>query len=199
MNCLFWNCQGLGGPLTIHTLGEILRAHNPQVVFLSETRATPQLIDRLKQRWNLFGFAGDRTTNGGGLALLWRKDVAVDLRAYSHNFIDVTVECLVSLQKWRFTGFYGFPEKQCKRLSWELLRTRGGQNQLPWIVGGDFNEILHVSEKMGGPTREPNSMEIFREALDDCGFSDIGWEGKQFTWTNNRKYPHTVRSRLDRI
>ncbi|XP_012859003.1 PREDICTED: uncharacterized protein LOC105978134 [Erythranthe guttata] len=199
MNCLFWNCQGLGGPLTIHTLEEILREHNPQLVFLSETRATPGFIDKLKQRWNLFGIAVDRVGSGSGLALLWSKEVTVELRSYSQNFIDVNVDCLLRHKKWRFTGFYGFPENHRKRLSWELLRSLGGKDTLPWIVGGDFNETLHISEKSGGRDRPPHFMEDFRGAIDECGLSDIGWEGKIFTWTNNRKHPYTIRSRLDRV
>ena len=37
MSLLCWNCRGLGNPLTIQELGDIVRAQDPAVVFLAET------------------------------------------------------------------------------------------------------------------------------------------------------------------
>lgn len=70
MNCLFWNCQGLGTALTIPILGDILRAQRPDVMFLSETKGTSHDIEGLKRRWNLNGIAVDKVGQSGGLALL---------------------------------------------------------------------------------------------------------------------------------
>lgn len=44
----------------------------------------------------------------GGLALLWRKDVDVNLLSYSTNHIDADVALPGEESRWRFTGFYGF-------------------------------------------------------------------------------------------
>ena len=41
-------------------------------------------------------------------------------------------------------------------------------------------------------------MQAFREALDDCGFHDLGYSGAPFTWCNNRFSGPTVWERLDR-
>ena len=49
---------------------------------------------------------------------------------------------------------------------------------------GDFNEILHVEEQMGGNDREEWCMSGFREAVEYCGFSDLGYRGLPFTWDN---------------
>ena len=37
MSLLCWNCRGLGNPLTIQELGDIVRAQDPAIVFLAET------------------------------------------------------------------------------------------------------------------------------------------------------------------
>lgn len=42
-------------------------------------------------------------------------------------------------------------------------------------------------------------MAAFSEALIDCGLTDLGFEGRPFTWSNNQKAPRTVRCRLDRV
>ncbi|XP_012827280.1 PREDICTED: uncharacterized protein LOC105948608 [Erythranthe guttata] len=73
------------------------------------------------------------------------------------------------------------------------------QNNLPWMVGGDFNEILDNAEKKGGPQKSPASIRAFRDTLVDCGLADIGFNGDPFTWSNNRNEPYTVRCRLDRV
>ncbi|KAK4426021.1 hypothetical protein Salat_1370600 [Sesamum alatum] len=64
----------------------------------------------------------------------------------------------------------------------------------PWMVGGDFNKILHLSERKGGGVPRHHSMEELGQTIFDCGLMDIGFEGSQFTWTDKR-----IWQRLDRI
>ena len=46
----------------------------------------------------------------------------------------------------------------------------------PWTIIGDFNAILHPTEQVGGCLR-PNwgRINIFRNCLNDCGMSDLGF------------------------
>lgn len=83
--------------------------------------------------------------------------------------------------------------------SWELLRLLPGQSELPWVIGGDFNEILSNEEKAGGVPRSDSLIEMFRLALMECSLTDLGFVGQKFTWSNNRSAPDTVRCRLDRV
>ncbi|KAL7129060.1 hypothetical protein ABFS83_13G037900 [Erythranthe nasuta] len=199
MNCLFWNCQWLGAPLTIHTVGNIIRRHNPKLVFLSKTKAASTLGNKLMNKWNLFGLAVDRVGRSGGLALFWQKDIQVELVSFSQNHIDAGVMENTSCTKWRFTGIYGCPDSKSKSFTWQLLRSLQSQSYLPWLVGGDFNEILDNSEKQRGAVRQPGRVAAFRETLDECGLTDLGFNGVPFTWTNRREEPNTVRCRLDRV
>lgn len=72
-------------------------------------------------------------------------------------------------------------------------------SDLPWIIGGDYNEILSNKEKEGGPLRSNFLIEAFRAALLDCALTEVSFTGERFTWTNNRKAPYTVRCRLDSV
>lgn len=69
-------------------------------------------------------------------------------------------------------GFYGEPVTHMRHESWELLSLNRRFN-LPWLMAGDFNEIVRNSEKKGGNNRSLAQMQRFREALHAYGFMDL--------------------------
>ena len=89
----------------------------------------------------------------GGLALLWKFDIQVELRSLNQWFIDVFVNSGGEIGKWRLTGFYGNLETHQMDDSWALLERLGKQDDSPWVCIGDFNEVLSVNEKEGGADR----------------------------------------------
>ena len=129
----------------------------------------------------------------GGLLLLWKKELVVSLRYKMSNYIDVFVGSNRN-NVWRFPGLYGEPKWQDKYKAWKRLRDLHATVALPWLVMGDFNEILYPFEKEGGNLRPVQFMENFRYALDDCGLSDCGYIGEKFTWHRGG-----IRERLDRV
>lgn len=199
MSCIFWNCQGIGATLAANGFGILIRKYRPDVIFLSETRGSSHSIDSLKSRWNLNGVGVSSIGKSGGLALLWQKTVNVNLLSYSFHHIDATVQAEEGGDIVRLTGIYGEPDSQQRHITWNLLRNLYEGDQRSWFVGGDFNEILHNGEKEGGRIRSANHMSAFNSALIDCGLTDMGFEGRQFTWSNNQAAPRTVRCRLDRV
>jgi hypothetical protein len=46
---------------------------------------------------------------------------------------------------------------------------------------GDFNEIINLSEKLGGKEHHQSLMEAFKLALEDCALLDLGFQGPKFT------------------
>lgn len=89
MSCLLWNCRGLGFPLTVQVLRDMICLLNPELV--AETRCTPGYVDSLKTQRNVFGLTVDIIGMSGGLALLWRKNVDVSLLSLSPHHIDFEV------------------------------------------------------------------------------------------------------------
>ncbi|KAL5783292.1 hypothetical protein ACOSP7_008321 [Xanthoceras sorbifolium] len=99
---------------------------------------------------------------------------------------------------WRFIGFYGDPNATCRSHSWSLLRRLAGLSNLPWLVGGDFNEILRWEEKSGGLFRSHKAVSLFRGTTDDCNLVDVGFRGHDFTWSNKQLGANLIQERLDR-
>lgn len=83
----------------------------------------------------------------GGLSLRWNGRNFVTLKSYSRNHIDVEIQDDEDAPRWRFTGYYGALEVRNKQETWNLLRRLGRDNSLPWLVSGDFNDILFAHEK----------------------------------------------------
>ena len=197
MSIMCWNCRGLGNRQTVQELGNIIRAQDPTVVFLAETWLVEAKLASIRDSLHFGHYYGvSKVNHGGGLALFWKKDFSVRVVSASLNHIDAVI--FEGTDKaWRFTGFYGAPETHLRSASWNLLRTLQNQCDLPWLCGGDFNELLKSHEKSGGRPRPFGQMQKFREVLDECGLIDLGFIGKKFTWFKN--YPSGgLWERLDR-
>ncbi|KAM7258105.1 hypothetical protein ACFE04_013846 [Oxalis oulophora] len=67
-------------------------------------------------------------------------------------------------ESWRCTGFYGNPVASLRKHSWLHLQNLKSASNLPWLVGGDFNEILSNEEKWGGRLKPKRQMESFQRA-----------------------------------
>lgn len=100
---------------------------------------------------------------------------------------------------WRFTCFYDFSEASKKKDSWDLIRNLCGINNLRWVLGGDFNEILWNFEKSGGINRVDCVMQDFRTCLNDCGLKYLGYPGDIYTWCNRRRVGCQIFEHLDRF
>ena len=116
--------------------------------------------------------------------MLWKEGTDVTFKSCSNTHIGVVVHESSTSIPWRATGFYGQPKTEKHYISWQLLDTLNAQCNMSWIVFGDFNEIVHLSEKSGGQERDVTQMERFRNCLGRYGLVDMGFVGQQFTWCN---------------
>ncbi|KAL0430276.1 UNVERIFIED_CONTAM: hypothetical protein Sradi_0653600 [Sesamum radiatum] len=181
MIILSWNCQGLGTPCMVHTLGELLRHHSPSLFFLAETKCKNGRIESIKRRFNYFGCCVESQGRSGGLALLWHKSISVLLQSFSPHHIDVTVYPESEYEAWRFTGFYGIADTASRQQSWDLLSYLKRQSGRAWMIAGDFNEILCDTKKQGGRQRPIWQTRRFWEVFESTDLFDLGYEGDPFT------------------
>jgi exonuclease III len=197
MIILSLNCRGLGLDAAVGELRDLCRSYNPEVVFLCETKKRAKEMDKLK--WSLGftnGVAVDCCGRSGGLALWWRQGVDITVRPWCQYFIDAKV--LVQGKSWRFTGVYGEPRTDLRAKTWDALRFLKAQDDLPWLCAGDFNEVLAQHEHQGVNLRSQAQMTAFRDCLDHCELTDLGYKGYDFTWNNKREGSDNVQCRLDR-
>ncbi|CAH9106024.1 unnamed protein product, partial [Cuscuta epithymum] len=200
MTCLSWNCRGLGNPLAVQVLVDYVHSKRPNIVFLMETFSNKLKLEEVTRKVGLTScFAVDNIGHRGGLGLLWGDGVIIQVREASSHFIDAVVQLEVGAPQWRFTGFYGCPERSRRRESWDLLKSLSTRSDLPWLVMGDFNDLMFADEKRGRIPHPPWLLRGFREAVWASGLSNFHFEGYQFTWERWRGTPNWVEEKLDRI
>ena len=79
---------------------------------------------------------------------------------YSEYHIDVSVEQMVET-KTRITFVYGEAQTSARYKTWDMLRGIAGTSNDPWVVIGDFNEVLHAHEHDGTGQRSQAQMDAF--------------------------------------
>jgi hypothetical protein len=55
-------------------------------------------------------------------------------------------------------------------------------SDLPWLCIGDFNEVLHREEHVVVNERCSAQIAAFRETIDVCGLTDLGYTGTPWTF-----------------
>lgn len=95
--------------------------------------------------------------------------------------------------------FYGSPYTPKRLDSWNVLRNLQSRSDLPWTVIGDFNEVCFSWEVRGNRIRVEWQMRNFREAIQDCKLTDVGFKGNSFTFSNRRKGSMETKACLDRV
>ena len=136
--------------------------------------------------------------SSGGLAMLWKEEVKLHVQSFSLSHIDALVDDGTKIGKWHLMGFYGNPETSRRSESWAKLRQLRHTSTLPWLVIGDFNEIMGMLEKEGGSTRPRQQMDSFVETINRCGLRDIGFIGPKFTWLYESRDGLQIQERIDR-
>lgn len=154
MIVLCWNCRGLGNPWTVRHLRRLVKLKKPVIVFLMETLVVQRKVDVLRVKLGFQNaFCVDCVGRSGGLILFWNSDINLVIQNYSQRHVNAVIHDSHMGISWKFTGFYGHPDPTKRQESWTLLRYLAGLIPAPWMVCGDFNEIISLSEKSSGSRR----------------------------------------------
>ena len=73
-------------------LREMVQRWDPNIVFLMETKLKMSAMKREKEKAGfIFGLIVPKAQNCVGLAILWKKDIKLEIIGYAWNFIDAIV------------------------------------------------------------------------------------------------------------
>ena len=132
MIALGWNYRGLGNPRSVRVLRELVQHWKPNIVILSETKMKKYQMEKVKFKIGLMnGLIVPSVGRSGGLAMLWSRDIKLEVQSYSRNFVDAVVTDSDSGFKWCITGFYSNPKTCHRKESWDFLRSLNRMCYLP--------------------------------------------------------------------
>ncbi|GMI63386.1 hypothetical protein HRI_000007900 [Hibiscus trionum] len=198
MIILCWNCQGLGKIQAVQHLQQYIRLHTPELLFLCETKLKNTAYDRLSFLLGMdLVFSMDYSNNCSGIALFSLNNYDITMLAYSDRFLHSYISCDSS--SFYFTGIHGFSETSKKTKTWDLIDSLNNNDGLPWLLGGDFNEILADNEKQGGCRRARSQINNFRQCLSRNNLFDCKPSNGWFTWSKHGPNSPTLFERLDRF
>ena len=99
-------------------LHDYMRRWNPYLVFLMESKANVKRMEKVKYKLGFStGLFVPSKGCSGGLALLWSKEVNLEIQSYSPHHIDAIISKQQNNNTWRFTRFYGHPETHLRKES----------------------------------------------------------------------------------
>ncbi|XP_062118440.1 uncharacterized protein LOC133832068 [Humulus lupulus] len=104
--------------------------------------------------------------------------------------------------KNKFCLLEGDPEMELlqrtsREILWNDLQGLAVDISVPWMVVGDFNEILSLHDRIG----KKSTMKIsskFSECLTTCHLEDLKFSGCFYTWNNKQRADERVYSKIDR-
>lgn len=116
---VYWNCRGLCRAVTVRTILGLVRNHNPDFLFLAETKSSN--VASTMHRLGFFHFVFHPPVGSrGGLLCAWRLGLDVEVVRINANAISLLVYSTPSNNPWLLSGVYG-PTDWHKKGSFGIL------------------------------------------------------------------------------
>ncbi|KAL0012521.1 hypothetical protein SO802_007629 [Lithocarpus litseifolius] len=201
MSIIVWNCRGALKSSFQNHVRELVHNHDPAIMVVMETRIGGDRAGDISDRLPFDGAIHSDTIGfSGGIWLLWNSDkVQITQLAMSEQEIHVLVKVTSSSFEFIFSAIYTSPRFHERCILWNNLKNAADLHEKPWIIAGDFNEVLADGDKFGGRAVNSNRSLLFKDCLDYCNMIDMGFTGPRFTWTNRCNINALVQERIDRF
>ena len=126
--------------------------HFPSIMIITETRVGGDRAARIREDLPFDGFFVTETIGYvGGLWLLWKKkEVDVFVLSSTEQEIHATVKVRDSDLTWLISPVYASLRIAERKILWENLTQVAQLHNMPWLLLGDFNEVLSSEDKFGG-------------------------------------------------
>lgn len=154
MIMITWNYIGVGNCESVNHVKELLSSKEVDCVCLLETKTNNS--SRMRKMADDLGFTSSYVVEtiefAGGLLLLWRPDrfklhVIRSTSQVIHGEVRMGGGTMV-----RVSFVFIRPNRLAKDLFWADCKRHADSFSGPWILQGDFNDIMHENEHWGSET-----------------------------------------------
>ncbi|XP_074277741.1 uncharacterized protein LOC141601364 [Silene latifolia] len=197
----FWNVRGLNKWNKKGDIRRFLHINKVSLFGLVETRVKIKNNDRIQARfsspWKVID--NSEVKDSGRIWLLWdSSQIMVSCIRKDLQVIHAQVTNLVNGFDWTCSLVYGCNADSDRVALWESLIAMKANVLGPWLVMGDFNNVLYANERIGSQVTDAE-IKGFQNCVDVCGLYDLVSTGAYFTWNNKQEGDARVYSRIDRV
>ncbi|GLT61710.1 hypothetical protein SLA2020_343970 [Shorea laevis] len=204
MKIIAWNCRGALKAGFRRSVMHLKRIHNPTRLLILETKISGPNAQEVA---DFLGFPKSCIINLDGLVeglwLLWDDSrLSMDILSTNNQAIHVVIQVSnnpLFLFNWFFSGIYGRPQFEIRNMLWQELFAMANIIQGPWMIIGDFNDVVDQSVKFGGNEISQTRAQDYLDCMNNCDMVDLGFIGNRFTWVNMRFSSQLIKERLDRV
>ncbi|XP_062099752.1 uncharacterized protein LOC133805587 [Humulus lupulus] len=134
----------------------------------------------------------------GRIIIAWNpRAFSLDIKLCTTQLIHCQVQVPNRTGTFLVTFVYGYNDAASREILWNDLQGLAVDISVPWLVIGDFNEILSLHDRIGKKSNMKISSK-FSECLTACHLEDLKFSGCFYTWNNKQRAEERVYSKIDR-
>lgn len=185
-NIIVWNVRGLNLRNKQSLVKRLIEQHKAGLVGLLETRVKQNKVGAVYL--NLFrGWCftcNNAWHKGGRIMVAWDPLIYdIDILFCSSQIIHMRGRLIGLNVSFNISVVYAFNREEERKDLWNTL-TKLEEN-IPWVILGDFNAILHKEDRIG-PRAHCIPSESFLQWVRTCKLDDVRFTGCRYTWTNKQ-------------
>lgn len=179
MIALFWNARGVNKKGFSNSIRTFKNLYKLNFLAILEPRVSGPKAQKISTSFGFTNFYREEAKGfAGGLWIFWdESEINIQILQSSHQAI--TVLATKAMKTWVMTIVYASPTPYNRKELWNYLNQVAGIINHPWILAGDFNEIIAQNEKIGGSENFTSSG--FANWIQDNSMIDLGFQGQSYT------------------
>ena len=197
MKIISWNIRGLNAKIKKSALKKIIARHDPHFIFIQETKVesfNPKIIKTIWNVENVGWLYTPSVGNSGGILSMWKEDF---FKISSHRVENSWIAIHGHFPSLDFQGVMVNIYNPCCRLArsqiWASLEEYWANAQTPFLILGDFNEVLGPEDR-GSHEFSQGGAKEFEGFIQQTQLTEIPASDGWYTWFSGR-----AKSKLDRL
>ena len=205
MSGFFWNVRGLNKSIKHSVIKKWLEEKQFDFGCLIETRVkeerVPEMVGTMFKNWSILtNYEHHRL---GRIWIVWRNNVRLTPFYKSSQLIRCSIKLEAMKEEFFCSFVYASNLDEGRKELWRDLCDHHNSPIIgtkPWMILGDFNETLDVSEHSNFDSSPliTSGMRRFQDTVNHCSLTDMAYHGPLFTW-NNKRGADLISKKLDRV
>lgn len=145
---LSWNIWGASNNKVKRHLIDLIRKHSPRFLIIMETRVG---FHKTKSFWDRAGYVSvhfvDARGQSGGIWILKQNGSNIVTVVHYFYMDTITIKLILGGSSWFLSNIYASPVYSHRLDLWRHLIDMRSTMDGPWMLIGDYNDIIHPSEQ----------------------------------------------------